>query len=63
MYMDVFGQVLATDSNSSMSCFKDVSRILYPHYTCATDTQNICTVFEDIKDAVLAAYLDEFNLV
>uniref|UniRef100_A0A670ZIT7 G protein subunit alpha 15 n=1 Tax=Pseudonaja textilis TaxID=8673 RepID=A0A670ZIT7_PSETE len=38
-------------------------RFLYHHYTCATDTQNICAVFTDIKDAVLASYLEEFSLV
>ncbi|XP_061457255.1 guanine nucleotide-binding protein subunit alpha-15-like [Rhineura floridana] len=65
MYRDIFRQFLVSDGNSSVGPSGEVCRprILYPHYTCATDTQNICTVFEDIKDAVLAAYLDEFNLV
>ncbi|KAJ7308457.1 hypothetical protein JRQ81_009007 [Phrynocephalus forsythii] len=57
MYMDVFHQVRNANLPSS------VFRFLYYHYTCATDTQNIGTVFEDVKDAVLAGYLDEFNLV
>uniref|UniRef100_A0A8D0DWJ4 Guanine nucleotide-binding protein subunit alpha n=1 Tax=Salvator merianae TaxID=96440 RepID=A0A8D0DWJ4_SALMN len=65
MYLDIFQQFFSPDSNDNVNPYVDTSRprILYPHYTCATDTQNISTVFEDIRDAVLAAYLDEFNLV
>ncbi|KAL8177862.1 UNVERIFIED_CONTAM: Guanine nucleotide-binding protein subunit alpha-15 [Gekko kuhli] len=64
MYMDVFQRSSIPSHSSSMQISKDPHgpRILYPHYTCATDTQNICTVFEDIKDVVLASYLEEFNL-
>ncbi|XP_054837438.1 guanine nucleotide-binding protein subunit alpha-15-like [Eublepharis macularius] len=64
MYMDVYQRFLAPGPDSSIQLPKDTyrPRILYPHYTCATDTQNIGTVFEDIKDVVLASYLDEFNL-
>lgn len=64
MYMDVYEHFSIPSQSSSVQFSKDVHgpRILYPHYTCATDTQNICTVFEDIKDVVLAAYLEEFNL-
>lgn len=36
---------------------------LFCHYTCATDTQNITTVFRDVKEIILRAYLNEFNLV
>ncbi|EPQ03113.1 Guanine nucleotide-binding protein subunit alpha-15 [Myotis brandtii] len=39
------------------------SRRLFSHYTCATDTQNIRTVFKDVRDSVLARYLDEINLL
>ncbi|KAH0625824.1 hypothetical protein JD844_034111 [Phrynosoma platyrhinos] len=65
MYSDVFRQSSLSDGICRAGPPKESSRprILYPHYTCATDTQNIGTVFEDIKDAVLAGYLDEFNLV
>ncbi|XP_063003446.1 guanine nucleotide-binding protein subunit alpha-15-like [Elgaria multicarinata webbii] len=65
MYMDIFTQFSDHDDNAGVRTSKEVCRprILYPHYTCATDTQNIGTVFEDIKDAVLAGYLEEFNLV
>ncbi|XP_063146980.1 guanine nucleotide-binding protein subunit alpha-15-like [Candoia aspera] len=64
MYSDIFQQISTLDGpfrGGALSHFRP--RILYPHYTCATDTQNICTVFADIKDAVLASYLEEFNLV
>ncbi|XP_042336449.1 guanine nucleotide-binding protein subunit alpha-15 isoform X2 [Sceloporus undulatus] len=65
MYTEVFRQSSVSDGICRAGPLKESSRprILYPHYTCATDTQNIGTVFEDIKDAVLAGYLDEFNLV
>ncbi|XP_027443601.1 guanine nucleotide-binding protein subunit alpha-15 [Zalophus californianus] len=39
------------------------SRRLFSHYTCATDTQNIRKVFRDVRDSVLARYLDEINLL
>ncbi|XP_028569723.2 guanine nucleotide-binding protein subunit alpha-15 [Podarcis muralis] len=65
MYMDIFRKFLVPGGDFGGGPSGDVHRprILYFHFTCATDTQNIGTVFEDIKDAVLAAYLDEFNLV
>nr|XP_003228815.1 PREDICTED: guanine nucleotide-binding protein subunit alpha-15 [Anolis carolinensis]XP_008120785.1 PREDICTED: guanine nucleotide-binding protein subunit alpha-15 [Anolis carolinensis] len=66
MYTEVFGQSSAASDDAYGAGPSNESswpRILYPHYTCATDTRNISTVFEDIKDAVLASYLDEFNLV
>ncbi|XP_034278580.1 guanine nucleotide-binding protein subunit alpha-15 isoform X2 [Pantherophis guttatus] len=62
MYDDIFHQCLDEPlCGGSPSAFRP--RFLYHHYTCATDTQNICAVFADIKDAVLASYLEEFNLV
>uniref|UniRef100_A0A6J0TRU6 Guanine nucleotide-binding protein subunit alpha n=1 Tax=Pogona vitticeps TaxID=103695 RepID=A0A6J0TRU6_9SAUR len=61
MYMDAFEQVRNSSLGSSQEAGR--TRFLYHHYTCATDTQNIGTVFVDVKDAVLASYLDEFNLV
>uniref|UniRef100_A0A8C5SBR9 Uncharacterized protein n=1 Tax=Laticauda laticaudata TaxID=8630 RepID=A0A8C5SBR9_LATLA len=62
MYSDIFHQFLDSPlCGSSPSAFRP--RFLYHHYTCATDTQNICAVFTDIKDAVLASYLEEFSLV
>lgn len=41
----------------------DDSTHIFCHYTCATDTQNITTVFRDVKEIILRAYLNEFNLV
>ncbi|XP_077126883.1 guanine nucleotide-binding protein subunit alpha-15 isoform X1 [Ranitomeya variabilis] len=38
-------------------------RILYPHETCATDTENIRNVFNDIKDHVLQKFLKDFGVV
>ncbi|XP_013913942.1 PREDICTED: guanine nucleotide-binding protein subunit alpha-15-like [Thamnophis sirtalis] len=62
MYSDIFHQFLDGPLCSG-SPSSSRPRFLYHHYTCATDTQNICAVFADIKDAVLASYLEEFNLV
>ncbi|XP_029295071.1 guanine nucleotide-binding protein subunit alpha-14 [Cottoperca gobio] len=36
---------------------------LYPHFTCATDTENIRFVFVAVKDTILRHNLEEFNLV
>jgi guanine nucleotide-binding protein G(i) subunit alpha len=33
------------------------SRIVYPHFTCATDTENIKSVFTAVKDTILQARL------
>ncbi|XP_061881803.1 guanine nucleotide-binding protein subunit alpha-14-like [Entelurus aequoreus] len=38
-------------------------RRLYPHFTCATDTENIRFVFVAVKDTILRHNLKEFNLV
>ncbi|XP_019406220.1 PREDICTED: guanine nucleotide-binding protein subunit alpha-15, partial [Crocodylus porosus] len=39
------------------------TRCLYHHFTCATDTQNIRKVLKDVRDVVLASYLDDINLL
>ncbi|XP_061671895.1 guanine nucleotide-binding protein subunit alpha-14-like isoform X2 [Syngnathoides biaculeatus] len=36
---------------------------LYPHFTCATDTENIRFVFAAVKDTILRQNLQVFNLV
>lgn len=36
---------------------------LYPHFTIATDTENIRRVFDDVKDIILHFHLAEFGLV
>uniref|UniRef100_A0A8D0GYJ5 Guanine nucleotide-binding protein subunit alpha n=1 Tax=Sphenodon punctatus TaxID=8508 RepID=A0A8D0GYJ5_SPHPU len=61
MYVDAYKQRSCKRGDSVLRPFPKVymSRILYPHYTCATDTQNIRKVFKDVRDTVLASYLHE----
>ncbi|KAA8589959.1 hypothetical protein FQN60_013324 [Etheostoma spectabile] len=40
---------------------KDEWKTLYPHFTCATDTSNIRTVFSDVKDTVLLKSLRDYG--
>ncbi|KAL4608106.1 guanine nucleotide-binding protein subunit alpha-11-like [Arapaima gigas] len=39
------------------------NKSIYAHYTCATDTQNIRKVFNNIKDTVLVKSLEEYYLI
>ncbi|XP_034547804.1 LOW QUALITY PROTEIN: guanine nucleotide-binding protein subunit alpha-14-like [Notolabrus celidotus] len=41
----------------------DKDKTMYPHFTCATDTENIRFVFVAVKDTILRHNLKEFNLV
>ena len=41
----------------------DPDKIIYSHFTCATDTENIRFVFAAVKDTILQANLREYNLV
>ncbi|XP_076764427.1 G protein alpha q subunit isoform X3 [Xylocopa sonorina] len=41
----------------------DVEKIIYSHFTCATDTENIRFVFAAVKDTILQSNLKEYNLV
>ncbi|XP_017882931.1 guanine nucleotide-binding protein G(q) subunit alpha isoform X4 [Ceratina calcarata] len=41
----------------------DVEKIIYSHFTCATDTENIRFVFAAVKDTILQSNLREYNLV
>ncbi|KAM8886647.1 guanine nucleotide-binding protein subunit alpha-14-like isoform 1-T2 [Spinachia spinachia] len=41
----------------------DKDKAVYPHFTCATDTENIRFVFVAVKDTILRHNLKEFNLV
>ncbi|XP_078106956.1 guanine nucleotide-binding protein subunit alpha-14 [Sander vitreus] len=41
----------------------DKGKTMYPHFTCATDTENIRFVFVAVKDTILRHNLKEFNLV
>ncbi|RDD47518.1 Guanine nucleotide-binding protein G(q) subunit alpha [Trichoplax sp. H2] len=41
----------------------DSEKIIYSHFTCATDTENIRFVFAAVKDTILQFNLREYNLV
>lgn len=41
----------------------DTDRIIYSHFTCATDTENIDFVFAAVKDFILQRTLKDYNLV
>lgn len=49
--------------NSYMDLNEDKEKMLYYHYTCATDTENIRFVFAAVKDTILQLNLKEYNLV
>ncbi|XP_063057008.1 guanine nucleotide-binding protein subunit alpha-11-like [Engraulis encrasicolus] len=38
-------------------------KTIYSHFTCATDTNNIRTVFNDVKDTVLIKSLAEYGVI
>ncbi|KAH0628246.1 hypothetical protein JD844_009139 [Phrynosoma platyrhinos] len=40
----------------------DKEKVIYSHFTCATDTENIRFVFAAVKDTILHLNLKEFNL-
>nr|XP_003216574.2 PREDICTED: guanine nucleotide-binding protein subunit alpha-14 [Anolis carolinensis] len=40
----------------------DKEKVMYSHFTCATDTENIRFVFAAVKDTILNINLKEFNL-
>ncbi|XP_029541920.1 guanine nucleotide-binding protein subunit alpha-11-like isoform X1 [Oncorhynchus nerka] len=42
---------------------KEKSKTLYPHFTCATDTNNICNVFNAVKDTVLLKALRDYGVI
>ncbi|XP_034002967.1 guanine nucleotide-binding protein subunit alpha-11-like [Trematomus bernacchii] len=42
---------------------RDQWKTLYPHFTCATDTNNIRRVFSDIKDTVLLKSLRDYGVI
>nr|AKI33347.1 Gq-alpha [Doryteuthis pealeii] len=49
--------------DSYMDLNEDKEKMLYYHYTCATDTENIRFVFAAVKDTILQLNLKEYNLV
>lgn len=42
---------------------KNEWKTLYPHFTCATDTNNIRKVFTDVKDTVLLKSLRDYGVI
>ncbi|XP_041861329.1 guanine nucleotide-binding protein subunit alpha-11-like [Melanotaenia boesemani] len=42
---------------------RDKWKTLYPHFTCATDTNNIRRVFSDVKDTVLLKSLQDYGVI
>lgn len=38
-------------------------KTIYPHFTCATDTENIQIVFKDVKHYIMHLNLREHNLM
>lgn len=42
---------------------KKENKTIYPHFTCATDTNNIRMVFSDVKDTVLIKSLQEYGVL
>lgn len=42
---------------------RDEWKTLYPHFACATDTNNIRRVFSDIKDTVLLKSLRDYGVI
>ncbi|XP_042273160.1 guanine nucleotide-binding protein subunit alpha-11-like [Thunnus albacares] len=42
---------------------REERKTLYPHFTCATDTNNIRRVFSDVKDTVLLKSLRDYGVI
>ena len=42
---------------------ENAKRSMFSHKTCATDTDNIKKVFQDVKTAILDLHLNQFNLM
>ncbi|XP_056374036.1 guanine nucleotide-binding protein subunit alpha-11-like isoform X1 [Hyla sarda] len=60
-YRDIFEKTKVHDTLEKEKLKTD--RILYPHETCATDTENVRKVFNDIKHDVLRKFLIDLGLV
>lgn len=49
--------------NMFVSLNPNEKKIIYSHFTCATDTNNIRFVFHAVKDHILQINLEVYNLV
>lgn len=38
-------------------------KVIYSHFTCATDTENIRFVFKSVRDTILKMNLEQYNLM
>lgn len=41
----------------------DPTRVIYSHFTCATDTDNIRFVFDAVKETIILVNLRHYNLM
>ena len=58
---DFFALLFQTAFYSSETVKED--RKLFIHFTCATDTENIRIIYDNLKETVLGSNMEELNLV
>ena len=46
-----------------LSMFEAEKSQIYPHFTCATNSDNIKHVFESVEDTLIREHLADYNLV
>uniref|UniRef100_A0A2I3SFV8 Guanine nucleotide-binding protein subunit alpha n=1 Tax=Pan troglodytes TaxID=9598 RepID=A0A2I3SFV8_PANTR len=51
------------DAQAAREFILKIDEIIYSHFTCATDTENIRFVFAAVKDTILQLNLKDYNLV
>uniref|UniRef100_A0A8C5TS91 Uncharacterized protein n=1 Tax=Malurus cyaneus samueli TaxID=2593467 RepID=A0A8C5TS91_9PASS len=60
----VYKPTLQKQEDNGIMAYENYSdKIIYSHFTCATDTENIRFVFAAVKDTILQLNLKEYNLV
>ncbi|KAM4808647.1 guanine nucleotide-binding protein subunit alpha-15 [Rhinophrynus dorsalis] len=58
-YKEIFSKIRMQEPNGK----DDPKNKIYHHFTCATDTDNIRKVFNNVKEAVLVKYLVDFGIL
>ncbi|KAE8632033.1 hypothetical protein XENTR_v10001401 [Xenopus tropicalis] len=58
-YKEIFNKIRKQDASGK----DDLKHKVYHHFTCATDTDNIRKVFNNVKEAVLVKYLMDFGIL
>jgi len=58
-----FEKALAFIQDKFISQNENPQKIIYPHTTCATDTNNITVVFNAVKDIILRKALDSAGII